>query len=74
MIEPADMEMIISRVKEVCMTRHECQNIEERQSEKMQQISTDVTTCKTQLKAIIGILAAVAVPILSIAVNLLFKG
>lgn len=74
MLDPSDLELVMSRVKEVCVTRQECQSIEERQSEKMNAIMNDVTTCKTQLKAIIGILAAIAVPVLSIAINYLFKG
>lgn len=69
MIEQKD----IDRLKEIFVTRQECQTTEDRLNEKMQSISQDVTTVKTKLNAVIGILGAIAIPILSIAVNLLFK-
>lgn len=70
MIDSADIE----RLKEIFVTQHECEIRTEESRRDVAELKSDVRECRTKLNMLIGILAAISVPILSIAVKFLFGG
>lgn len=74
MIDQNDIE----RLKEMFVTRKECEEKEEKQevrfSGEIRTMRDDMIALKTRLNVLIGILSAIAVPVLSIAINYLLKG
>ena len=70
MIEEND----IVRLKEVFVTRSECEIKNDESQRDRAEIKADIRECRTKLNMLVGILAAIAVPVLGIAIKLLFGG
>ena len=70
MIEHDDFE----RLDERYIKRIECVDIRSATDKRIDTIITDLATNKTKLNMLIAILSAIAVPVVAIAVKLLFLG
>lgn len=64
----------ILRLKELFITRQECETRTDENQRNVAELKSDVRECRAKLNMLIGILAAIAVPVLGIAVKLLFGG
>jgi hypothetical protein len=64
----------ISRLRDIFVTRRECEERTEASERSIAALVADVRECRTKLNMLIGILAAIAVPVLGIAAKLLFGG
>lgn len=64
----------ILRLKEMFITRSECETRTDESQRDIADLKSDVRECRAKLNMLIGILAAIAVPVLSIAIKLLFGG
>lgn len=64
----------ISRLRDIFVTRRECEERTEASERNIAALVADVRECRTKLNMLIGILAAIAVPVLGIAAKLLFGG
>ena len=64
----------ISRLRDIFVTRRECEERTEASERCIAALVADVRECRTKLNMLIGILAAIAVPVLGIAAKLLFGG
>ena len=64
----------ISRLRDIFVTRRECEERTEESERSIAALAADVRECRTKLNMLIGILAAIAVPVLGIAAKLLFGG
>lgn len=70
MIENDDMKLLDERF----VKRIECVDLRSATDQRIDTIITDLAVNKTKLNALIAILSAIAVPVLAIAVKLLFVG
>lgn len=70
MIENDDMKLLDERY----VKRIECVDLRSATDQRIDTIITDLAVNKTKLNALIAILSAIAVPVLAIAVKLLFVG
>lgn len=70
MIENEDMKLLDERY----VKRIECVDLRSATDQRIDTIITDLAVNKTKLNALIAILSAIAVPVLAIAVKLLFIG
>ena len=70
MIEHNDLE----RLDERYIKRVECVDLRTATDKRIDTIITDMAVNKTKLNILIGILSAIGVPVLAIAVKLLFPG
>lgn len=68
MLEHEDLE----RLDERFIKRTECIDLRSETDKRIDTMLLDMTAMKTKLNCLIGILAAIAVPVLAIAVKLLF--
>ena len=64
----------ISRLRDIFVTLRECEERTEASERSIAALVADVQECRTKLNMLIGILAAIAVPVLGIAAKLLFGG
>lgn len=64
----------ILRLKEIFVTRQECEVRNDETQRNVAELKSDVRECRAKLNMLIGILTAIAVPVLGIAVKLLFGG
>lgn len=64
----------ISRLRDIFVTRRECEGRTEASERSIAALVADVREGKTKLNMLIGILAAIAGPVLGIAAKLLFGG
>ena len=64
----------ISRLRDIFVTRREREERTEASERNIAALAADVRECRTKLNMLIGILAAIAVPVLGIAAKLLFGG
>ena len=64
----------ISRLRDILVTRRECEERTEASERRIAALVADVRECRTKLNMLIGILAAIAVPVLGIAAKLLLGG
>lgn len=64
----------ILRLREIFVTRQECETRTDENQRNIAELKSDVRECRTKLNMLIGILAAIAVPVLGIAVKILFGG
>jgi hypothetical protein len=62
----------VNYLKEIFVPREECNRIVAKENEKINAMALTVAKLDTKLAILIGILGAIAVPILAIAVKLLF--
>jgi hypothetical protein len=70
MIEHEDIE----RLDERYVKKDDCATLMGVTDNRVDDLKTDIAVMKTQLKILIGILSAIAVPVLAIAIKLLFGG
>lgn len=70
MIEREDIE----RLDERYVKKDDCTTLMGSTDNRVDDLKTDIAVMKTQLKILIGILSAIAVPVLAIAIKLLFGG
>lgn len=67
----------VEQLKEIFVTRKECEEKEEKQelrfSGEIRTMRDDMIALKTRLNVLIGILSAIAVPVLTIAINYFLK-
>lgn len=70
MIENDDLKLLDERF----VKRIECVDLRSATDQRIDTIITDLAVNKTKLNALIAILSAIAVPVLAIAVKLLFVG
>lgn len=66
--DDADIKML----ERFFVTRAECERRTDESQRDRAEIKSDVRECRTMLKMLIGILAAIAAPVLGIAIKLLF--
>ena len=69
MIEPEDL----SYLKEIFVPREECNQTVVAENEKINKIAITEAKNGTKLSIMIGILSAIAVPVIGLCVSLLFK-
>ena len=70
MIEHDDLD----RLDERYIKRSECVDLRAETDKRIDTIMTDMAVMKTKLNTLIAILSAIAVPVLAIAIKLLFGG
>lgn len=70
MIEKEDFELLDNRYvkKDECIEKHE------KTDEKISNLKSDIASIKTRLNMLIGILSAIGVAVLGVAVKMLFGG
>lgn len=73
MIENEDMELILKRVKEICMTREECNENTAELRRMIHSLSLDLVAIKLQLKIITWIAATSGASAIGIAIKYLFN-
>lgn len=64
----------VVRLKEIFITRKECEAKTEDSLRSIADVKSDVGECRTKLNMLIGILSAIAVPILGVTIKFLFGG
>lgn len=67
-------ETDVIRLKDIFITRKECEARTEDSLRSIADVKADVGECRTKLNMLIGILSAIAVPVLGVAIKFLFGG
>ena len=70
MIEHEDIE----RLKEIFVTRQECQSDMDQVKGRQSELEKSLAVLNTKMNWLVGILAAIAVPVLGIAIKIIFGG
>lgn len=70
MLDNAD----IDRLKEIFVTRKECDENMQQTDDKIGDLKEDTAVIKTRLNMTLGILSAIGVAVLSVAIKLMFGG
>lgn len=64
----------IARLNEIYVRKDDCNTLRSETDQRIDSIHEDVAVVKTKLSILIGILTSIAIPVLGIAIKLIFGG